>query len=41
MPGKDGTRPFGTELVAGRAEFRGQRGGIGAGPAGYCVCHSQ
>lgn len=41
MPEKDGTGPFVTGLVAGRAGFRGQRGGIDAGPTGYCVCHSQ
>ncbi len=39
MPGKDGTGPFGQGPVAGRgAGRRGQRGGVGAGPTGYCVC---
>lgn len=38
MPGKDGTGPFGTGPVAGNAGRRGQRGGIGAGPVGYCIC---
>ena len=37
MPGKDGTGPFGTGPVAGNAGRRGQRGGIGAGPAGDIV----
>lgn len=38
MPGKDGTGPFGTGPAAGNAGRRGQRGGIGAGPSGYCIC---
>lgn len=38
MPGKDGTGLFGTGPVAGNAGRRGQLGGIGAGPAGYCIC---
>jgi len=39
MPGKDGTGPFGQGPVAGRgAGRRGQRGAIGAGSTGYCVC---
>ncbi len=38
MPGKDGTGPFGMGSMAGKERRRGQRGGIGAGPAGYCSC---
>jgi hypothetical protein len=38
MPGKDRTGPFGTGPIAGNASRRGQRGGIGAGPSGYCAC---
>ena len=33
MPGKDGPGP-----VAGNTGRRWQRGGIGAGPTGYCIC---
>lgn len=40
MPGKDGKGPFGTGPVAGNGGRRGQRGGTGAGPAGFCVCPS-
>lgn len=39
MAGKDGTGPFGTGPVAGKDGRRRQRGGIGAGPTGYCICH--
>ena len=35
MPGRDGTGPFGAGTAGGR---RGMRGGIGAGPTGYCIC---
>ncbi len=38
MPGKDGTGPFGTGPAAGNVGGRGQRGGIGAGPSGFCIC---
>lgn len=39
MPGKDGTGPLGQGPVAGRRSGqKGQRGAIGAGPTGYCVC---
>ncbi len=38
MPGKDGTGPFGTGPVAGKMGRRGQRGGMGMGPLGYCIC---
>lgn len=39
MPGRNGTGPFGRGPVTGRGLGRsGQRGGIGAGPAGYCLC---
>lgn len=38
MPGKDGTGPFGTGPVAGKARRSGRHGGIGAGPAGICIC---
>ncbi len=39
MPGRDGTGPFGRGPVTGRGLGRSvQRGGIGAGPAGYCLC---
>lgn len=39
MPGKDGTGPLGQGPVAGKGTVRrGQRGAIGEGPAGYCVC---
>ncbi len=38
MPGKDGTGPLGAGPKAGNAGRREQRGGTGAGPAGYCIC---
>ncbi len=37
MPNKDGTGPSGMGPVTGKTG-RGQRGGTGAGPAGYCIC---
>lgn len=38
MPGKDGTGPFGSGPMAGKAGGRVQSGGTGAGPVGYCIC---
>lgn len=39
MPGRDGTGPLGKGPVLGRGTGRGgQRGPMGAGPTGYCVC---
>ncbi|MDD4366907.1 MAG: hypothetical protein PHV38_04485 [Eubacteriales bacterium] len=38
MPRKDGTGPFGKGPIAGESGYKGRKGGIGAGPAGYCVC---
>jgi predicted RNA-binding Zn-ribbon protein involved in translation (DUF1610 family) len=39
MPGRDGTGPLGQGSMSGRGVGRsGQRGPMGAGPVGYCVC---
>jgi len=39
MPRKDGTGPLGQGPMTGRGVGRmGQRGGVGAGPTGYCIC---
>lgn len=39
MPGRDGTGPLGQGPVSGKGSGRrGQRGPMGAGPAGYCIC---
>ena len=39
MPRKDGTGPLGKEAVSSCGKGRmGQRGSMGSGPAGYCVC---